>query len=81
MKPKARRALIVEIKELAARQGYMTVEQIDGRRPAGRARGKPVQTLLDGEQVPNRIPARERHGCDRTPGIRIQESGISRATI
>ena len=31
MKPKARRALMTEIKELAGRQGYMTVEQIDNR--------------------------------------------------
>ncbi len=31
MKPKARRALLTEIRDLAARQGYMTVEQIDGR--------------------------------------------------
>ena len=31
MKPKARRALLTEIKDLAGRQGYMTVEQIDNR--------------------------------------------------
>jgi RNA polymerase primary sigma factor len=30
MKPKARRALLAEIKEQATRQGYMTVEDIDG---------------------------------------------------
>jgi elongation factor P len=42
--------------------------EIDGRRPAGRPRCKPVEPLLDGEQIANGIPAGKRHACDRSTG-------------
>ena len=37
------------------------LEEIDRRSPPCRAGSKTVQALLNGEQVSNRIPARERH--------------------
>ena len=44
--------------------------QIDRRRPAARARAQTgPRPLLDGEEIADGIPARERHGIDASTGL------------
>jgi len=44
-------------------------EQIARRNPSFGARRKTFQPLLDGEQIANRIPQRERHAIDASTGL------------
>src|SRR5690606_28075668 len=54
--------------------------QIDGRHPARRAGGKPVEPLLDGEQVADRIPAGKGHPVDASTAVRVVPSSGSALT-
>ena len=50
-------------------EGVGGLAQVDGRRPALRAGGgQPLESVLNREQIAERIPARESHDTDRSTG-------------
>ena len=67
----------LDLNVFAAQAGHFSGEdialgrfvQIARRNPSVGARGKTLQPLLDGEEIANRIPERERHAIDASTGL------------